>query len=254
VHYLLSYEIVPDYVERRAAHRDEHLALARAAVTRGELVLGGAAGEPIDGAVLLFQGESPATAEAFAVADPYVKNGLVTSWRVRPWATVVGAEAAVRVQGAPSAPHSTQDLSRSDLVRFLRSSRHWVVSSIADDGRPQSAVVGVAVTDSLELVFDTMESTNKARNIRRDARVSLVMWAAAATAQVEGAAELLIGAELERLQAVYFEQFPDGRERVVWPGIAYVRLRPSWLRTSDFGGANPIVLELDEAALRSLSD
>jgi uncharacterized protein YciI len=95
MHYLLIYDVVPDFLDRRSAHRVDHLALARAAVSRGELVLGGALTDPADGAVLLFKGESPAAAEAFAAADPYVRNGLVTRWRVRPWATVVGPDAAI---------------------------------------------------------------------------------------------------------------------------------------------------------------
>jgi uncharacterized protein YciI len=94
VHYLLIYDVVHDYVSRRAAYRDEHLALAWQAQARGELVLGGALADPVDGAVLLFSGESPAAAEAFAAADPYVRNGLVTTWRVRAWTTVVGTDAA----------------------------------------------------------------------------------------------------------------------------------------------------------------
>jgi len=95
MHYLLFYDVVPDYVERRAPLRAEHLALGRAAVARGELVLGGALVDPTDGAVLLFRGDSPAVAEAFAAADPYVRDGLVTRWRVRAWATVVGDAAEV---------------------------------------------------------------------------------------------------------------------------------------------------------------
>jgi uncharacterized protein YciI len=90
MHYLLIYDAAPDYVERRAPFRAEHLALARAAHARGELVLGGALADPVDGAVLLFRGDSPAAAEAFAAADPYVRAGLVTRWRVRPWTTVIG--------------------------------------------------------------------------------------------------------------------------------------------------------------------
>ena len=97
MHYLLLYDVVPDYVERRAKFRAEHLALGRAAVARGELVLGGALADPVDGAVLLFRGDSPAAAEAFAAADPYVRHGLVTRWRVRPWTTVVGDGAEVRL-------------------------------------------------------------------------------------------------------------------------------------------------------------
>jgi uncharacterized protein YciI len=79
VHYLLIYETAPDYLERRAAFRDEHLRLAWQAHERGELVLGGALAEPVDGAVLLFQGDSPAAAQAFVAADPYVRHGLIKS-------------------------------------------------------------------------------------------------------------------------------------------------------------------------------
>ena len=95
MHYLLIYDAVPDYVERRAPLRAAHLAHARAAVARGELVLGGALANPADASILLFVGESSAAAEAFAAADPYVLNGLVRSWRVREWTTVVGADAQV---------------------------------------------------------------------------------------------------------------------------------------------------------------
>ena len=98
MHYLLQYDLAPDYLERRPQFRDLHLGLAWQAHERGELVLAGALTEPIDGAVLLFRGVSPAAAEAFARADPYVRNGLVKSWRVRAWTTVVGAEAATPVR------------------------------------------------------------------------------------------------------------------------------------------------------------
>jgi len=100
MHYLLFYEAAPDYVERRGALRAAHLALARAAVARGELLLGGAFADPVDGALLLFQGESAAVAEDFARVDPYVTQGLVTRWRVREWTTVVGPGAAVRLPGS----------------------------------------------------------------------------------------------------------------------------------------------------------
>jgi uncharacterized protein len=90
MHYLLFYDVVPDYVERRRGFREDHLRLAREAHARGELVLGGALSDPVDGAVLLFRGDSPAMAEAFAREDPYVRNGLITAWRVREWTTVVG--------------------------------------------------------------------------------------------------------------------------------------------------------------------
>ena len=94
MHYLLFYEVVDGYAARRAPDRADHLALAEAAVARGELLLAGAFADPVDGSVFLFQGTSPAAAEDFARRDPYVVNGLVTSWRVRTWPTVVGPNAA----------------------------------------------------------------------------------------------------------------------------------------------------------------
>ena len=90
MHFLLFYDTAPDYLEQRSAFRSEHLALAWAAHERGELILGGAFNDPVDGAVLLFQGDSPEVAANFAKADPYVINGLIASWRVRSWTTVVG--------------------------------------------------------------------------------------------------------------------------------------------------------------------
>ena len=98
VHFLLMYQFVPDYLERRPLHRAQHLRLAWQAHERGELVLAGALAEPADAAVLLFEGESDAAARAFAAADPYVKAGLVTQWSVRPWTTVVGGSAATPVR------------------------------------------------------------------------------------------------------------------------------------------------------------
>jgi uncharacterized protein YciI len=98
MHYFLWYELAPGYLERRARYRAAHLALAWEAVERGELVLGGAVGDPVDTSLLLFQGDSPAAAERFAVADPYVQNGVVARWRVRPWTTVVGEGAATPVR------------------------------------------------------------------------------------------------------------------------------------------------------------
>jgi len=98
MHFFLVYDLGPEYLARRPPHRAEHLALAWQAAERGELVLAGALDSPLDTALLLFQGDSPATAERFAAADPYVRNGLVKAWRVRPWTTVVGAGAATPVR------------------------------------------------------------------------------------------------------------------------------------------------------------
>jgi uncharacterized protein YciI len=97
MHYLLIYEGVPDYINARAPFRKQHLTLAKAAHARGEILLAGALANPADGAVLVFQGDSPKAAEDFAKADPYVLNGVVKSWRVREWTTVVGDDATVQI-------------------------------------------------------------------------------------------------------------------------------------------------------------
>lgn len=97
MHYLLFYDVGDNFPEARAPYRAAHLALARAAVARGELVLGGGLANPAGGSVLLFKGDSPAAAEAFARNDPYVTSGVVTAWRVREWTTVVGPTAEVKL-------------------------------------------------------------------------------------------------------------------------------------------------------------
>ena len=101
-YYTLLYEAGDDYVARRAAFREEHMEMARAAYQRGELVLAGALGDPVDRALLVFRGESPDVAFRFAQHDPYVRNGLVKKWEVSPWHVVVG-------EAAPSTPAASGD-------------------------------------------------------------------------------------------------------------------------------------------------
>ena len=98
MHYLLLYDLAPDYLEKRPEFRKEHLGLAWAASERGELILGGALSDPVDQAVLLFNVSSPDVVERFVAADPYVKHGLVARWRIRPWTTVVGKDASTPVK------------------------------------------------------------------------------------------------------------------------------------------------------------
>jgi uncharacterized protein YciI len=98
MHYLLFYEVGEDFLSRRAEFRNAHLDMAWKASERSELVLGGALADPVDGAVLLFKGDSPEVAEKFAKADPYVTNGIVKRWYVRQWTTVAGEEAATPVR------------------------------------------------------------------------------------------------------------------------------------------------------------
>jgi uncharacterized protein YciI len=94
MHFLLFYTYVPDVLERRPQFRGAHVNHARESITRGELQLGGAFADPVDGAVLFFSAASRASVETFARTDPYVTGGLVTDWKVREWTTVIGKDAA----------------------------------------------------------------------------------------------------------------------------------------------------------------
>ncbi|SDN77498.1 YciI-like protein [Geodermatophilus sp. DSM 45219] len=89
MHLLLEYTLAEDYLERRAALREDHLALARAAHERGELLLAGALPDPYDRALLVWTAPREVV-ERFAGSDPYVVHGLVTAWTVRPWDVVIG--------------------------------------------------------------------------------------------------------------------------------------------------------------------
>ena len=93
MHYILFYDYVPDYLDKRVAFRASHMDHAKPYLERGELFLAGAYAEPADGAALLFRADTPDVARSFAENDPYVLNGLVTSWHVRQWTTVVGKDA-----------------------------------------------------------------------------------------------------------------------------------------------------------------
>ena len=126
-------------------------------------------------------------------------------------------------------------MQRNELIRFLRRYKLAVQASVAADGTPQAAVVGIAVSDRLEIIFDTLESTRKYRNLRADPHIALVIgWDDEITVQLEGVVDFPTGAELERIRECYFITYPDGRDRLAWPGITHARVRPTWLRYSDF--------------------
>jgi pyridoxine/pyridoxamine 5'-phosphate oxidase len=136
-------------------------------------------------------------------------------------------------------------MTREELRHFVARHRLAVVATVAPSGAPEAAVVGFAVTDELELVFDTLDGSRKCQNLRRAPRVAVVIgWDEEQTVQYEGDADEPSGVELERVRARYFEAWPDGPTRLSWPGITYVRVRPRWIRYSDFRGPAPRISEL----------
>lgn len=139
-------------------------------------------------------------------------------------------------------------MTRAEMLQFIRRHRYGVQASLAANGAPQAAVVGIAVTDAAEVVFDTLGTSRKAQNLRREPRIALVVgWDEEQTLQLEGVADEPTGDELQRLKRVYLAAFPDGIEREPWPDITYVRVRVTWARYSDFrsGGG---VCEIDLSA------
>ena len=138
----------------------------------------------------------------------------------------------------------------AELVRFMRQTKLAVQASLSAEGAPQAAVIGFVVSDQAELFFDTSSSSRKARNLRREPQIALVVGWDERTVQYEGIADEPTGEELARFKALYFASFPDGRERERWPDIAYFRVRPRWARLSDFTGPTPSVQELEFPAPR----
>lgn len=133
-------------------------------------------------------------------------------------------------------------MTRNDLLEFLRA-QPWAVEASVDGHQPQAAVIGVAVTDNLELVFDTFVSSRKASNLRENPRIAVVMgWDNGQTAQIEGVADEPGGAELERLKLAYVQRFPDGHDRARLPDITYFRVSPTWIRYSDFRTTPPTIV------------
>lgn len=133
-----------------------------------------------------------------------------------------------------------------NVAQFVAAQQLAVVATLCADGAPQAALVGIALTDRFELVFDSIETTRKIGNLRRDQRVALVIGGTMQderTVQVDGLADEPQGDEGERIRDAYLDRWPAGRDRLSWPGITHVRITPRWLRFSDWRAAPVVVME-----------
>ena len=139
-------------------------------------------------------------------------------------------------------------MTRTELLEFMRSQRLAVEASCPPQGHVQAALVGIAVTDDLEIVFDTLGTTRKARNLRASPRAAFVLggWVAGdeRTVQFEGVADEPVGAALERIKRAYYATWLDGPARASWPDITYFRVRPTWIRFSDYNRNPPEIIEV----------
>jgi hypothetical protein len=128
---------------------------------------------------------------------------------------------------------------------------------VTRDHGVQAAVVGIAVSDDFEIVFDTMTDSRKAKNLRANPSIAFVIGpihdGAQRTVQYEGIADMPSGDELRRIREIYFDVFPDGRDRLDWVGLIHVRVKPTWIRYSNYAPQPPLVVEFDAHALRALS-
>ncbi len=135
-------------------------------------------------------------------------------------------------------------MTEADLHSFIARYKLGVLSSVAEAGTPQSALVGIAVTPTLEIVFDTVKSSRKYPNLIARPRCSFVIGCTSEqTVQYEGEATELQGPELKRCQDVYFRVWLDGPSRLTWQGIVYFVVRPKWIRYSDFDQKPPLIQE-----------
>jgi hypothetical protein len=126
-------------------------------------------------------------------------------------------------------------IAETDLYDYIAKRPLAVISTVSADRTPEAALVGVAVTRNLELIFDTTDVTRKCTNLRRNPRVAFVIgWDDERTLQYEGVADEPEGNQLEALKKVYFAAHPDGVNRQNWPGLTYFRARPLWVRFSNY--------------------
>jgi len=135
-------------------------------------------------------------------------------------------------------------MTKAELFAFIARQKLGVLGSISPEGAPQSSLVGIAITPALEIVFDTVSSSRKYRNLLANPAASFAIgWEGEVTVQFEGEAFLPVGAELVRYQQMYFAAWPDGPERLNWPGMTHFVVRPKWIRYSDYDQRPPLIEE-----------
>ncbi len=136
-------------------------------------------------------------------------------------------------------------MDKAPVYNFLLQHRYGVISSVSPVGTPQSALVGIAVTPELDIIFDTLKTGRQYPNLVARPTCSFVIgWEDEQTVQLEGIAFEPQGVELAKYQQTYFAAWPDGHSRISWPAITWLVVRPTWLRYSDFNQSPPLITEI----------
>ena len=135
-------------------------------------------------------------------------------------------------------------MTKNQLFAFMKKHRLAVLSTADAHGQPQSALIGIAVSPELEIIFDTVKSSRKYGNLIKNSAVAFVVGCTGdETLQYQGIATELSGTELKRYQPIYFDTFKDGPSRLTWSGICYFAVRPTWIRFSDYGDTPTLIEE-----------
>ena len=131
-----------------------------------------------------------------------------------------------------------------EVFDIAKRKRYLIVSTVNESGAPEAALMGFALTPAKEFVFDTLSTSRKAVNLARNPATALVIgWDDNISLQIEGVARRPVGDDLASAKAAYFREWPDGRARENWPDIAYVVVRPKWIRYSNYAAGPPVVEE-----------
>jgi pyridoxine/pyridoxamine 5'-phosphate oxidase len=131
-----------------------------------------------------------------------------------------------------------------EVFDIAKTKRYLIVSTVNESGAPEAALMGFALTQAKEVVFDTLSTSRKAVNLARNPAAALVVgWDDSISLQIEGVARRPVGADLASAKDAYFRAWPDGRARENWPNIAYVVVQPKWIRYSNYAAGPPVVEE-----------
>jgi pyridoxine/pyridoxamine 5'-phosphate oxidase len=147
-------------------------------------------------------------------------------------------------QASCAGPQNVEaEMTLEEIFDIAKTKRYLVVSTVNESGAPEAALMGFALTQAKEVVFDTLSTSRKAVNLARNPAAALVIgWDDNISLQIEGIARRPVGEDLVSAKAAYFREWPDGRARENWPNIAYVVVQPKWIRYSNYSGA-PVVEE-----------
>jgi pyridoxine/pyridoxamine 5'-phosphate oxidase len=125
---------------------------------------------------------------------------------------------------------------RREIYGFMKPCRHGVISTVSQNGAPEAAFISLATMPDLSVIFETINTTRKYGNLCREPRVALVIgWGGDKTLQYEGSADEPDGSELDAIKSAYYAGLPENNSHESWPGLTYIRVRPRWIRLSNYG-------------------